>query len=70
MSKKVTRRFMQAVFTRGKSEYLPLDYIQQQAAKVIDPDEMNRIKPVLDEMAAEGLVEVTEEGYKLLKEVG
>ncbi len=69
MGKKITKRFVQAVFRRGKEDYLPLHYITAQMGKVVDDEEMANLKPALDQMIADGEVEEKGDTYKLLKEV-
>lgn len=66
-TKELTREYLIATFKRGRAEYLPLDYIIKQAEIFILPEDMEKIEPMLSDMAAEGLIEIKGNTFKLLK---
>ncbi len=66
-TKNLTRDYLIATFKRGRAEYLPLDYIINQAEIFITPEDLDKIEPLLREMASDGLVEIKDDRFKLLK---
>lgn len=69
MSKKLTERYMQAIFHRGKAEYLPLEYLTDEVRRMAAPGEDERVEDMLARMQELGYVEKTDQGYKLVREV-
>lgn len=66
--KKITDRFLVALFKRGKADYLPISYLQTEADKVLAKGEIVNLLPVLNEMVAKGIFEEKSGEYKLLKD--
>ncbi len=60
------KRYILAVFRRGKSNTLPLHYILGEAKKVLKPDEMEKLNPTLDELVEQGKLEREGEFLKLI----
>jgi len=56
-------RYVKAVFHRGKAEKLPMSYIDQEAQRVLNPDEMQSFYAVLESMIQSG--EVVRDGEML-----
>ncbi|THB64359.1 MAG: hypothetical protein D6E12_14980 [Desulfovibrio sp.] len=56
-------RYIEALFKRGKADVLPMDYLMDEARKVLDADELETMKRVFSEMVAEGRILDKEEGY-------
>jgi hypothetical protein len=51
------KRYIVAVFRRGKADRLPLQYILGEAKRVLKPEEMEKLQPTLDELVAQGNLE-------------
>ncbi|NDV25862.1 hypothetical protein [Desulfovibrio sp. JC010] len=67
-AKKLTEKFLVALFKRGKAEYLPLSYLEMEGGKVLAPGEIGKIKTMLADMAGKGIFEEKNGEYKLLSD--
>ncbi len=47
-------RYIVAVFKRGRSGSLPMDYILGEAKRVLKEDEMDKLQSTLNEMVTKG----------------
>ncbi|WP_320007059.1 hypothetical protein [Maridesulfovibrio sp.] len=65
-AKKLTDRFLIALFKRGKADFLPLSYLETEGKKVLAPGEADKLQAVLGEMAEKGIVSEQSGEYKLL----
>lgn len=50
------KRYITAVFHRGKSEKLPLEYIMKQARMVLKSDELQILQQEIDTMIESGAI--------------
>lgn len=64
--KKLTDRFLVALFKRGKAEYLPVSYLQAEGEKVLAAGESNNLLNMLTDMKNKGIIEEQSGEYKLL----
>ncbi|NDV23878.1 hypothetical protein [Desulfovibrio sp. JC022] len=64
--KKLTEKFLVALFKRGKADYLPPSYLKMEGGKVLAPGESDKLLNMLAEMAGKGIVEEKNGEYKLL----
>ncbi|TIH14960.1 hypothetical protein D0S45_12520 [Marinifilum sp. JC120] len=65
-AKKLTDRFLVALFKRGKADYLPPSYLQMEGGKVLAPGENDKLLNMLAEMVGKGILEEKDGEYKLL----
>jgi hypothetical protein len=68
-TKMLTPKFLAALFRRGKSEYLPLGYLIEEAQKVLADGEAQKIPAMLTDLADKGLIEANNEEYKITGEL-
>lgn len=50
------KRYVTAVFHRGKAEKLPVSYLTQEAERVLTPDEMQQFFAEIETMVQEGKI--------------
>ncbi|ACS78283.1 hypothetical protein [Maridesulfovibrio salexigens] len=66
--KKLTDRFLIALFRRGKADYLPPSYLETEGGKVLAPGETDKLQGLLAEMTGKGILEEKGGEYKLLSD--
>ncbi|WP_421899177.1 hypothetical protein [Maridesulfovibrio sp.] len=64
--KKLTDRFLIALFRRGKADYLPPSYLKSEGGKVLAPGETDKLMELLAEMTGKGILDEKDGEYKLL----
>ncbi|WP_319762916.1 hypothetical protein [Maridesulfovibrio sp.] len=67
-TKKLSDRFLVALFRRGKAEYLPPSYLEAEGGKVLAPGESAKLLTFLTEMVGNGILAEKDGEYKLLKD--
>ncbi|WP_027720423.1 hypothetical protein [Maridesulfovibrio zosterae] len=66
--KKLTDRFLVALFKRGKTEYIPISYLKFEGDKVLAKGETDRLPSLLAEMVGKGILEEKISEYRLLSD--
>ncbi|WP_320171344.1 hypothetical protein [Maridesulfovibrio sp.] len=66
--KKLTDRFLVALFRRGKEEFLPVSYLKSEGDKVLAGGETDRLPALLKEMVEKGVCAEQQGKYKLLRD--
>lgn len=66
--KKLTDRFLIALFRRGKADYLPPSYLETEGGKVLAPGEIDKLLNMLADMVGKGILEEKGGEYKLLND--
>ncbi|WP_320173504.1 hypothetical protein [Maridesulfovibrio sp.] len=66
--KKLTDRFLIALFRRGKADYLPPSYLETEGGKVLAPGETDKLQELLADLTGKGILEEKEGEYKLLSD--
>lgn len=66
-TKLLTPKFLEALFKRGKSEYLPVSYLTEEADKVLAAGEAQKIPAMLTDLTAKGLIENKENEFKIIE---
>lgn len=64
--KKLTDRFLVALFRRGKADFLPPSYLKTEGDKVLAKGESDKILNMLADMVGKGILEEKNGEYKLL----
>lgn len=66
--KRLTDRFLVALFKRGKADYLPVSYLKTEGDKVLAKGETDNLLTILAEMVNKGIFEEKSGEYKLLND--
>jgi hypothetical protein len=65
--KKLTRRFLQAVYQRGRNDLLPLAYFKAEAEKFCPPEEVAKLEAILQALVDEGEAKRENDAFQLLE---
>lgn len=66
VDKKLTDRFLVALFRRGKAEFLPVSYLKSEGDKVLAKGETDKLPAMLGDLVIRGICAEKEGEYKLL----
>ncbi len=65
--KKLSRRFLHAIYHRSRAEMLPVSYFRSEVEKFCPPEEAQKLEPMLQAMVDEGAAKQEDDKYQLLE---